>query len=87
MARKAQAAGQDQTKAPTVRRARFINAAEGRVNKALTAISHIGGMSTPNYDYEQKDVDDIVDALQAEVRHMKRTLESGIKRRAKLFTE
>jgi hypothetical protein len=54
------------------KRARFINLAEKRVNRALNDIRLIGNLSNrQNYVYTQEDAQKIISALESEVRRLK----------------
>jgi hypothetical protein len=48
-------------------RQRFVRLANKRVVKAIRAIQLVGNLSSPAYQYDEKDVIKIFDAIQSEV--------------------
>ena len=60
------------------KRARFVNLAEKRVNRALDDIRLIGNLSNrQNYVYTAEDAQKIVSALESEVRNLKTRFAAG----------
>ena len=54
------------------RRERFLRIGESRVTKCIKSIRMIGNLSNKgNYDYQKKDVDLIIRALNDEIRSLK----------------
>ena len=53
---------------------RFREVASRRTNVAITAIQRIGKLATPNYSYDDSQVDQIVAALRDEVRDAEQSL-------------
>lgn len=64
------------------RRERFVSLAEARTDKALHAIRLLGNLANrSNYEYYDEDVEQIVKALEKEIRLLKTTFQdSGIGR-------
>ena len=61
-------------------RENFVRLAEARTTKALKMISIIGNLSNRNnYEYDQKDVAKIFDALEEEIRKNKLRFQSQMK--------
>ena len=64
-------------------RENFIRIEESRVNRAITAISNVGNLKsgTKFYDFNEKDIEKIKEALEAEVEKtvakLKDVLENG----------
>jgi len=60
------------------RRDKFISLAEKRVTRAIKDLRLIGNLANKsNYQYDDRDVEKIVRALEAEVRALKRRFEVG----------
>ena len=54
------------------RRERFVSLAEARTDKALNAIRMLGNLANrSNYDYQDAEIDQIIRALEREVRALK----------------
>ena len=63
---------------PMSKRARFVIAAERRTNNAITLIRQIGKLANKQaYEYGDKDVTKIIDALSIEVEAMQQKMLSG----------
>lgn len=59
-------------------RARFVRLAEARVTKAIRAMRLIGNLSNRNnYSFNQSDVQKIVDALEKELKVLRRKFEDN----------
>ena len=54
------------------KRAKFVELAQKRVNKAINSLRLIGNLSNKNnYTYQEQDVDRIFQALESEIRRVK----------------
>ena len=64
------------------RRERFVSLAEARTEKALHAIRLLGNLANrSNYEYHDGDVEQILKALEKEIRNLKTTFQdSGVGR-------
>ena len=56
-----------QQKARETARQRFVRLANKRVVKAIKAIQLVGNLSSAGYQYDERDVNKIFDAIQTEV--------------------
>lgn len=68
------------------RRERFVTLAEARTDKALHAIRLLGNLSNrSNYEYSDSDVTQIIQALEQEIRTMKRRFSNASTRQQRSF--
>jgi uncharacterized protein YceH (UPF0502 family) len=68
------------------RRERFVNLAESRTAKAMNAIRLLGNLSNrSNYEYTEADVNQIVRALEGEIKALKARFETANNGRETVF--
>lgn len=65
------------------KRERFVELGEARVKKATQMLRLIGNLSNPsNYEYSAEDAQQILSALEAEMKLLRAKFQSSLRRRA-----
>jgi len=59
------------------KREKFIRIAEARTNKIISMIQLLGNCSSPSYEYTEKDVSDIFNAIERELKIAKMKFSSS----------
>lgn len=74
-------------KTKETKRDRFVRLAEARTNKIIDMLQLLGNCSNANaYDYTQKDVDKIFNAIESEVREAKKKFSKMESKKSTRFT-
>ena len=74
-------------KTKETKRAKFVRIAEARTNKIIDMLQLLGNCSNANaYDYTQKDVDKIFNAIESEVREAKKKFSKMESKKSTRFT-
>lgn len=69
------------------KRDKFVRLAEARTNKIIDMLQLLGNCSNANaYDYTQKDVDKIFNAIESEVREAKKKFSKMESKKSTCFT-
>lgn len=69
------------------KRDKFVRLAEARTNKIIDMLQLLGNCSNANaYDYTQKDVDKIFNAIESEVREAKKKFSKMESKKSTRFT-
>ena len=69
------------------KREKFVRLAEARTNKIIDTLQLLGNCSnTSAYEYTQKDVDQIFQAIELEVREAKKKFSKGENEKSSKFT-
>ena len=74
-------------KTKETKRDKFVRIAEARTNKIIDMLQLLGNCSNANsYDYTQKDVDKIFNAIESEVREAKKKFSKMESKKSTRFT-
>ena len=74
-------------KTKETKRDKFVRIAEARTNKIIDMLQLLGNCSNANaYDYTQKDVDKIFNAIESEVRESKKKFSKMESKKSTRFT-
>ncbi|WP_295290811.1 hypothetical protein [uncultured Catenibacterium sp.] len=74
-------------KTKETKRDKFVRLAEARTNKIIDMLQLLGNCSNVNaYDYTQKDVDKIFNAIESEVREAKKKFSKMESKKSTRFT-
>lgn len=74
-------------KTKETKRDKFVRLAEARTNKIIDMLQLLGNCSNANaYDYTQKDVDKIFNAIESEVREAKKKISKMESKKSTRFT-
>lgn len=74
-------------KTKETKRDKFVRLAEARTNKIIDMLQLLGNCSNANaYDYTQKDVDKIFNAIESEVREAKKKFSKMESKKSTRFT-